>query len=162
MDQKHIPDGPTPSRYKWQFQGATFDFYRLCEIIGVTSDPAKHAMKKIIRAGKSVKPIEQDITEAIDALLRWKEMLQEDAQPMNTLKIGTSIGRACDIVAWKKAETACAEDGWIPWSGGECPVRPNDYVDYKMRDGSSDSFLALKLTWNHRDEDDDIVAYRIA
>lgn len=72
------PDGPTPSRYKWSFRGIHFDFYRLCEIIGLTSAPAQHAMKKIIRAGKSIKPIEQEIDEAIASLLRWKEMLAED------------------------------------------------------------------------------------
>ncbi len=70
--------GPTPSRYRWTFKGVTFDFYRLCEIIGVKRGPAQHALKKIIRAGLSIKPIEQEIDEAIDALLRWKEMIQED------------------------------------------------------------------------------------
>lgn len=69
---------PTPSRYQWTYQGANFDFYRLCEIVGVHRGPAQHAMKKIIRAGKSIKPIEQDIQEAIDSLTRWKEMIQED------------------------------------------------------------------------------------
>mgnify|MGYP007089707624 FL=1 len=35
-------------------------------------------MKKIIRAGKSIKPIKQDIDEAIAALQRWKEMIIEN------------------------------------------------------------------------------------
>ena len=70
--------GPTPSRYRWTFKGVTFDFYRLCEVIGVKRGPAQHALKKIIRAGLSIKPVEQEIDEAIDALLRWKEMIQED------------------------------------------------------------------------------------
>lgn len=38
-----------------------------------------HALKKVIRAGRSIKPVEQDIDEAIAALSRWKEMLAEDA-----------------------------------------------------------------------------------
>lgn len=77
-ETKSSPDGPTPGRYKWQWQGVSFDFYRLCGIVGVTHPAQAHAMKKVIRAGKSVKPIERDIDEAIDALLRWKEMLKED------------------------------------------------------------------------------------
>lgn len=71
-------DGPTPARYKWQWRGVSFDFYRLCEILGVQHHAQAHALKKIIRAGKSIKPLEQDIDETIAALLRWKEMIRED------------------------------------------------------------------------------------
>ena len=72
------PASPTPPRYQWSYKGVSFDYYQLCQIIGLTSDPAKHAMKKIIRAGKSVKSLEQDIDEAIDCLKRWKEMAREE------------------------------------------------------------------------------------
>lgn len=71
-------DGPTPSRYKWEWKGVTFDFYRLCEILGIKHHAQAHALKKIIRAGKSIKSVEQDIDETIAALLRWKEMIKED------------------------------------------------------------------------------------
>ena len=71
-------DGPTPSRYKWSWNGVTFDFYRLCEIINVTHHAQAHALKKVIRAGQSIKPLAQDIDEAIAALQRWKEMAHED------------------------------------------------------------------------------------
>ena len=73
-------DGPTPSRYQWKWKGASFDFYRLCEILGISHHAQAHALKKIIRAGRSIKSTEQDIDETIDALLRWKEMIQEDAE----------------------------------------------------------------------------------
>lgn len=73
-------DGPTPDRYKWSWKGVSFDFYRLCEILGIKHHAQAHAMKKLIRAGRSVKPIDQDIDETIDALLRWKEMLNEDSR----------------------------------------------------------------------------------
>lgn len=79
-------DGPTPSRYRWRWKGAGFDFYRLCEILGVRHHAQAHALKKVIRAGQSVKSIEQDIDEAIDALLRWKEMVGEDAADGEILK----------------------------------------------------------------------------
>ena len=71
-------ENPTPSRYQWSFRGVNFDFYRLCKIIGIESHPQAHALKKVIRAGQSVKPIEQDIDEAIACLLRWKEIIKED------------------------------------------------------------------------------------
>ena len=76
----------TPSRYQWTYRGVSFDFYRLCQITGVTSDPGKHAMKKIIRAGRSVKTLRQDVVEARDALNRWIEMIDEDDadQPKQT------------------------------------------------------------------------------
>lgn len=69
----------TPTRYQWSWNGVEFDFYRLCEIIGANHHAQAHALKKIIRAGQSIKPIEQDIDEAIASLNRWKEMIQEDA-----------------------------------------------------------------------------------
>ena len=72
--------GPTPERYQWKWMDAEFDFYRLCEILGIEHHAQAHALKKLIRAGRSVKSIDQDIDETIDALLRWKEMLTEDRQ----------------------------------------------------------------------------------
>ena len=70
--------GPTPSRYCWEFKGAQFDFYRLCEIIEVKHHAQTHALKKVIRAGRGDKPIVQDIDEAISALQRWRQMILED------------------------------------------------------------------------------------
>jgi hypothetical protein len=77
-DQLPTQDGPTPSRYHWRFKGVSFDFYRLCEVLGITHHAQAHALKKVIRAGQSVKSIEQDIDEAIACLMRWKEMIRED------------------------------------------------------------------------------------
>ncbi len=80
-------DGPTPARYKWEWQGTSFDFYRLCEILGISHHAQAHALKKIIRAGRSIKSTEQDIDETIAALLRWKEMIREDRQNGNSPKV---------------------------------------------------------------------------
>lgn len=71
---------PTPNRYRWSWRGVSFDFYRLCEILGLKSEPQKHAIKKFIRAGQSVKTTAQDIDEGIAAAERWKEMLREDEE----------------------------------------------------------------------------------
>lgn len=79
-----MTENPTPSRYSWTHKGVSFDFYRLCEILGITSHAQAHALKKVIRAGRSVKPLEQDIDESIACLLRWKEMVLEDATNTTT------------------------------------------------------------------------------
>lgn len=71
---------PTPSRYRWSFKGATFDFYRLLEILRITNHAQAHALKKIVRAGQSVKSKIQDIDEAIACLQRWREMEIENSQ----------------------------------------------------------------------------------
>jgi hypothetical protein len=42
---------PTPSRYRWTWKGVTFDFYRLCRILGINGGPQEHALKKIIAPG---------------------------------------------------------------------------------------------------------------
>ena len=76
----------TPKRYQWSWRGVNFDYYRLCEILDLKSEPQKHAIKKLIRAGRSVKTTKQDIDEAIDALNRWKEMLREDQNSKNNIK----------------------------------------------------------------------------
>jgi hypothetical protein len=40
-----IPDSPTPSRYQWQIKGVPFDFYRLCEAIGIVHHAQANALK---------------------------------------------------------------------------------------------------------------------
>ncbi len=73
-----VHNDPTPSRYQWSYKGVEFDFYRLCEILGIKHHAQAHALKKVIRAGRSVKSLETDIDEAVACLVRWKEMILED------------------------------------------------------------------------------------
>ena len=88
---------PTPDRYTWTYQGVTFDFYRLCEILGIKSHAQAHALKKVIRAGKSIKPLVVDIQESIDCMERWKEIAKEDAANGNVYG-GPSIVAAGPVV----------------------------------------------------------------
>ena len=72
-----------------------------------------------------------------------------------------------------KAEAALAEpqaaaDGWIPWSGGECPINNGVWVWLRFRNGRNghqfgpDNGAAL-WRWDHNHlNEGDIVAYRIA
>ena len=70
-----------------------------------------------------------------------------------------------------KAEAALAEpqadaDGWIPWSGGECPLDRLTQVDVRYRNGGEliigSTCLAGAYDWSHDERDYDIIAYRIA
>ena len=75
------------------------------------------------------------------------------------------------ISAIAKAEAALAEpqadeDGWIPWSGGECPIPEGMAFDLRFRDGAkliaaSSDWPTAEWDWSCESGPYDIVAYRI-
>jgi uncharacterized protein YwgA len=67
-----------PDPYAQTYRGIKLDPYRILEIYGITHPAQQHALKKLLRAGRSHKALHQDIDEVIDSLNRWKEMVQED------------------------------------------------------------------------------------
>ena len=72
----------------------------------------------------------------------------------------TILSREEYYQAYPKADA----DGWIEWSGGECPVSEFEAVQvkYKIDDGSGMCGTdAGELHWLHEDVDWDIVAYRL-
>ena len=64
--------------YRNEFKGVKLDPYRILKVCGITDPAQQHAIKKLLRAGKSVKSFEQDIQEVIDTLERLKEMIAEE------------------------------------------------------------------------------------
>ena len=66
--------------YKYSYRGIKLDPYRIFTIYSITHPAQQHAIKKLLRAGKSVKDLEQDIKEVIDTLHRWLEMEEEDME----------------------------------------------------------------------------------
>lgn len=54
-----------------------------------------------------------------------------------------------------------ADDGWIPWGGGKCPVATSVNVRIKLRDGESTSDKAGYFYWTHRWDEADIIAYKV-
>ena len=64
--------------YQYSYKGINLDPYRILSIYGVTCPSMQHAIKKLLRAGNSVKDLEQDIQEVIDTLKRKLEMIEED------------------------------------------------------------------------------------
>lgn len=54
------------------------------------------------------------------------------------------------------------DDGWIEWSGGECPVNYNTQVEIRLRNGEDDLRHAGGFRWDTSGVASyDIVAYRI-
>ena len=56
-----------------------------------------------------------------------------------------------------------ADDGWIKWEGGECPVSPETLVDVRYRSRVTNVRRPAKaFRWSNMRHVADIVAYRIA
>jgi hypothetical protein len=60
----------------------------------------------------------------------------------------------------KAAETA-ADDGWIMWAGGECPVGIMKRVTVRLHNLRTITESAGRFTWINNDTCNDIIAYRI-
>lgn len=68
------------AHYKQTFKGIKLDPYRVLDVYGITHPAQQHAIKKLLRAGKSVKTQRQDVEEVILSLQRWLQMMAEDEQ----------------------------------------------------------------------------------
>ena len=109
-----------------------------------------------------------------------KELL--DALKMATLQnqldmlmTGEELRKCESAIAKAEAALAApqpADDGWIPWSGGDCPVEVGTRVDAKFRDGekaynvpagdfAEDPDSRSASDWSHMEIDYDIIAYRV-
>lgn len=56
------------------------------------------------------------------------------------------------------------KDGWIEWSGGECPVAADALVDVEVYDGRKyQRWMACEFDWKHTDwaVDYNIIRYRL-
>ena len=63
----------------FNYRGIRLDPYRIFDVYGVTAGPQQHAIKKLLRAGRGHKSLKTDVLEAMSALQRWVEMMEEDA-----------------------------------------------------------------------------------
>lgn len=61
-----------------------------------------------------------------------------------------------------QAPPAC-DDGWIPWNGGECPVKDYTPVFVRFRSGAEncDSDFAYLWRWSHVRDNSDIITYKV-
>ena len=74
-----------------------------------------------------------------------------------------------------EAALAAKNDGWIEWSGGECPVEEGTLVDVRYRNGEENHHVGAGLSfcdtgsnpdlnaedWSKDDTSSDIIAYRL-
>ena len=78
------------------------DVYRVLKLFEVNDPCIQHAVKKLLAAGaRGVKPMEKDIQEAIDSLIRWKTMYSEDDTRYNIHSMMNEVTdkkccRSCD------------------------------------------------------------------
>ena len=105
--------------------------------------------------------------ELLDAL---KDLLDANAIPSTARKERAAYDKAHAAIAKAEATLAApqpADDGWIPWAGGACPVEVGTRVDVRYRDGWEGDGLASKWRWHHATQESsdvkglDIIAYRV-
>jgi len=77
MDQITVANLQSGSHYKFSFNGVKMDPYRILDVYGISHPAQQHAIKKLLRAGKSVKSLRQDVEEVQLTLTRWLEMMDE-------------------------------------------------------------------------------------
>jgi len=54
-----------------------------------------------------------------------------------------------------------ADDGWIEWSGGDCPVFAYSLVETKWSSGAIVEDCAGEFDWSFEDGSCNIIAYRV-
>lgn len=54
--------------------GLKIDYYFIAALYEITDACLSHALKKLLRVGRSHKSIHQDVQDAIDTLRRWQEL----------------------------------------------------------------------------------------
>lgn len=76
-------------------------------------------------------------------------------------KIARLEARVKELEAQQKPKTNLPD--FIDYDGsGQCPTNPLNTVEVKFRDGRTNASLsAQKWRWEHFDDEDDIVAYRV-
>jgi hypothetical protein len=118
---------------------------------------------------------DQDIRKAVHHLQRLVEELDHieatdkaiTNPPFAVAEKCCGMPDICNKPCVPRALLQAGADGWITWTGGECPVPPKTRVRYQMRNGPGDTFndftgMAGILHWGHDGEPSDIIAYRRA
>lgn len=65
--------------YETTYKHIKIDPYRILKEYEITHPCQQHSLKKLLRLGRTHKPLIQDLQEVIDTLERWKNMMIEDA-----------------------------------------------------------------------------------
>jgi hypothetical protein len=95
------------------------------------------------------------VTGPCEVRLRTGTILKKDAGAFWWGFIGAHSDG--EIVAYRKVT-----DGWIEWTGGECPVSSETIVVCRLRSGTElTTALPRSMRWAHGGNGGDIVEYRV-
>lgn len=110
--------------YNYKYKGIKIDPYRIIFEYKITHPAHQHAVKKLLRCGKSIKEQKQDIKEVIDSLTRWLEMIEEDeplepVEKQKVIKGCSTCKHNRDVIYCDKREQPCSFNcfavGYIGW-----------------------------------------------
>lgn len=102
----------------------------------------------------------------------WQKLMGTPASVLEWMRVGDKykntthdfLNAAYAIWQAALASQQPADDGWIEWGGGKCPVNINSLVNVRYRNGGEDleSRRAEVYNWSHNDKDCyPIIAYRV-
>lgn len=76
---------------------------------------------------------------------------------MTKFRASKKLRRICQTL-----RAMSSPDGWTKWSGGKCPVQPNDKVGALLVSGAKTGVvIARDLDWKHWGSGNDIAAYKV-
>lgn len=141
--------------YQFTYKGIKLDPYRILKVYGISDPAQQHAIKKLLRAGESVKSFKEDIKEVIVSLTRWLEMLEEDelvceefdVEPLEeylTEKTHKILTKEEALKAlregYKLASKDWAEDEFLIMRGGKV----SDELDREYSDGEFNQIVEAR------------------
>ncbi len=93
------------------------------------------------------------------------ELFEKDSDYCSGFKLEKCDDWITDVVTKQQYEAAlAANEGWIDWRGGECPVDSDAIVEVKCRNPNPyqlNNDRAGDFYWSHHGFDGDIIAYRL-
>lgn len=66
------------THYAYDYKGIRLDPYRILDVYNITHPAHQHAIKKLLRLGKSIKDRRTDLLEVRATLDRFLEMIEEE------------------------------------------------------------------------------------
>ena len=100
--------------------------------------------------------------ELLDALQDCERVMSEELKGLLVIQPELKNARAAIAKAEAiLADQQPADDGWIPWEGGDCPVGIEVVTQVKGRGGGVDTDKAHFYDWQHAGRSFDIVASRV-